>query len=338
MGLGAAVRDNRTNIQTLSAVRGGGPRTYDLSLRPLHEAGGDREIEIMRDDLVRILLDAIADDVEVVYGDSIASLSQDGSAVQVGLAGGDGRDVDLVVGADGHHSGTRAMMWGPERDYLGFLGAYLAIFTVDNLLNLRDRAILYNEPGRGASMFTTRDNTRAKALLMFRSERLSADLRDVDALHALLRKRFHGAGWETPRLLEAMDGAYDFYFDEMSQVKLPAWSTGRVALLGDAAFGPSPLSGQGTSLALIGAYLMAHQLAEHADPVVALRAWEGGFRENVAQNQRLATSGMKVLVPTSRAAIAARNQALRFMPVITRLGVGFGKEIERASRAIALPD
>lgn len=338
MGLAEQVREQRTQIYTLSVVRGGGPKTIDAAIRPLHEMRGDREIEIMRDDLVRILLDAIADDVEVIYGDTVATVERNAESVRVRLAGGTEYDVDLVVGADGHHSDLRAMEFGPEDRYLHHLGAYLGIFTVDNLLGLRDRAVIYSEPGRGAAMFTVRGNNRAKALLMFRSAKLDIDLRDRAALETLLRNRFDGAGWETRRLLDVMGDAYDFYFDEMSQVHLPRWSSDRVALLGDAAFGPSPLSGQGTSLALIGAYLLAHELASTPTDVVgALDRWERGFRANVEQNQRLATSGMKVLLPASRAQIFVRNQAMRAMPLITRLGAGFSGELERASRGITLP-
>ena len=122
-------------------------------------------------------------------------------------------------------------------------------------------------------------------------------------------------GWQTKRLVEATRDAYDFYFDEMSQVKMPSWSAGRVALLGDAGFGPSPMSGQGTSLALIGAYLLAHHISTSPDIGRALALWEGGFRSNVEQNQRLATHGMATLLPASRFAIFARNQTMRVLPV-----------------------
>jgi 2-polyprenyl-6-methoxyphenol hydroxylase-like FAD-dependent oxidoreductase len=226
---------------------------------------------------------------------------------------------------------------GSERGLTRHLGAYLSIYTVDNLLGLRDQAVLYNEPGRGAAMFTVRGNQRAKVVLLFRSPPLDIDFGDPEAQHDVLRTRFAGMGWHTGRLVESLADAYDFYFDEMSQVRLPRWSAGRVALLGDAAFGPSPMSGQGTSLALIGAFLLAHHLAEGSDPVTAFGLWEKGFRPNVELNQALATGGMSTLLPASRLGIFARNQMMRALPLLARFGRGFGGRIERASRAVTLP-
>jgi 2-polyprenyl-6-methoxyphenol hydroxylase-like FAD-dependent oxidoreductase len=338
MGLDTAVRDARTQIHTLSAVRPDGVRTYDVALRPMHEARGDREIEIMRDDLVRILFGAVRDDVEVVFGDSVRALTpQDGTRVAVEFERGAPREVDLVVGADGQHSAIRELTMGPERGLTRHLGAYLSIYTVDNLLGLRDQAVLYNEPGRAAAMFTVRGNQRAKIVLLFRSPPLDIDFGDPVAQHELLRRRFSGMRWHTERLIEAMPDAYDFYFDEMSQVRLQRWSAGRVALLGDAAFGPSPMSGQGTSLALIGAFLLAHHLAAGDAPVAALELWEKEFRPNVELNQALATDGMSTLVPASQLGIFARNQMMRVLPLLSRFGRGFGGRIERASRAVTLP-
>lgn len=337
MGLDSAVRDARTQILTLSAVRPDGHRTYDVALRPMREARGDREIEIMRDDLVRILFDAVCDDVEVVFGDSVRALTTQGTRVAVEFERGAPREVDLVVGADGQHSTIRELILGAERGLTHHLGAYLSIYTVDNLLELRDRATLYNEPGRAAAMFTVRGNKRAKVVLLFRSEPLDIDFGDPAAQRDLLRRRFAGMGWHTGRLIESMQGAYDFYFDEMSQVRLPRWSNGRVALLGDAAFGPSPMSGQGTSLALIGAFLLAHRLGAEPDPMTAFELWENEFRPNVDANQALASDGMSTLLPASRLGIFARNQTMRALPLLSRFGRGFGGRIERASRAVSLP-
>jgi 2-polyprenyl-6-methoxyphenol hydroxylase-like FAD-dependent oxidoreductase len=151
-------------------------------------------------------------------------------------------------------------------------------------------------------MFTVRGNQRAKVVLLFRSAPLDIDFGDPAAQHEVLRRRFAGMGWHTTRLIESLPDAYDFYFYEMSQVRLPSWSTGRVAMLGDAAFGPSPMSGQGTSLALIGAFLLAHHLAAESDSATAFDLWERQFRPNVELNQALATDGCRHCCPRRRSA------------------------------------
>ncbi|HEY6576025.1 MAG TPA: hypothetical protein VI029_14060 [Mycobacterium sp.] len=272
-------------------------------MRPLREARGDYEIEVMRDDLVRVLFDSVAKDTEVMFGDAIRSARMDERSVGVEFDSGLSREFDVVVGADGQHSALRALAFGPEHDYARQLGAYLSIYTVDNLLGLRDRTVLYRP--------TQCD---------------------------LLRRRFSGMGWETQRLLDALNGAYDYYFDGMAQVRLPRWSSGRIGLLGDAAYGPSPLSGEGTSPALIGGYLLAHHLDSASDVATAFGRWESGFRASVVQSQRLAALGVPMLVPGSRLGVAVRNQTMRAMPGLARLGRGFGGRIESASPSVGMPD
>ena len=160
---------------TLSVVRSDGRSTYDVPLRPLHEARGGHEIEVMRDDLVRILFDAVAKDVELVFGDAIRSVRQVEESIGVEFDSGPSRERDVVVGADGQHSSLRALVFGPERDYVRQLGAYLSIYTVDNPLGLRDQTMLYNEPGRGAAVLTARANSLARVVLLFRIGRIGID-------------------------------------------------------------------------------------------------------------------------------------------------------------------
>lgn len=331
MGLLPAIRDARTHIHTLSLVRGAGKRTIDVDIPRAQR--GSRDVEIVRDDLVKILYDASKADAEYVFGDSISAI--DGTRVT--FASGSTRDFDLIVGADGQHSVTRRIAFGDEAEFARRVGAYLTIFSLPNVLGLEDRAMLYNVPGLAVAYYTMVGNARAKALLVYRGTEHDIDLRDEVALKTSLRTRFGALGWETRRFLDAMESTPDFYFDEIAQIHMPRWSQGNVVLLGDAAHGPSPLSGQGTSLALVGARVLADELAENGDASAAFAAYERRMRPFVKQNQELAGSGIKVLLPGSRLGIALRNTAMRAAPLLLRLGIGFGKKVEAASRAIDLP-
>jgi 2-polyprenyl-6-methoxyphenol hydroxylase-like FAD-dependent oxidoreductase len=301
--------------------------------------GGSRDVEIVRDDLVRILYDETKSDAEYIFGDSVSLIVEDDERTRVTFSTGKTRTFDLVVGADGQHSATRRIVFGPEEAFTQRMGAYLAIFSLPNLLELEDHAMVYNEPDHAVAYYTMQGNQRAKALLMYRGEP-GLDLSDERAIKASLHERFRRTGWQTARLLDAMDASPDFYFDEVAQIHLGAWSRGRVVLLGDAAYGPSPLSGQGTSMAIVGARMLADALTirtHHTDLSGAFAAYEQRMRSFVSKNQALARSGMGLLIPGSRATIAVRNGAMRVFPLLLRLGVGFGRKIERASRAIELP-
>ncbi|MGR6321427.1 FAD-dependent monooxygenase [Micromonospora soli] len=182
----------------------------------------------------------------------------------------------------------------------------------------------------------------ARALFLFPSPAEEPDHRDLAAQRAALARAFAGAGWRVPELLDALADAPDLYFDSMSQVRMDSWSTGRVGLVGDAAYGASPASGQGTSLGLVGAYVLAASLAEAAaDPAAGFAAYERRMRPFVAANQQLAERNLKGMVLGSAAQIRLQTLMLRLMPrlpgreaMIRRVT----EPIRTAAAAITLPD
>ncbi|MEU5871766.1 FAD-dependent monooxygenase [Glycomyces sp. NPDC047369] len=298
-------------------------------------ASEERSLEILRGDLVGLLHDA-APDAEYRYGDSIASLAQHEDRVDVVFASGAAESFDLVVGADGLHSNTRALAFGPEAPYRRFLRSYVSIATVPNRLGLDGEVRLYNTPGRVAALYHSPRAEGAKALLLHRSAMESdVDRESPSAQQAHLRDVFAGMGWETDRILADLPGAADFYFDSVTQIHMGAWSTGRAVLLGDAGYGPSPMSGQGTSLALVGAFVLAEELAAHASPGPALAAYGRRMRPFVDANQAIAAPGLDFLVPASAFAIKARNALLRSGPLLRLLG-RFGTRLEKAAEAVSL--
>jgi 2-polyprenyl-6-methoxyphenol hydroxylase-like FAD-dependent oxidoreductase len=290
MELDAAVRAARTETTGAYTVDADGKvlETYRAD-----DDGGDgyiAEIEILRGDLSRVLYDGTRDSAEYVFGDRIAGLTQDADGVDVTFAGGGRRRFDLVIGADGLHSALRAMIFGPHERFVRHLGQVMAFYTVPNEFGLDRWLIDYQEPGSGrsAGLRPIQDATRAMAMFSFPAAGLDVDYRDVEAQKHLLREQMAGLGWLAPRILAHLDDTPDFYLDQVAQVVMDRWSSGRAGLLGDAAFSSSPLSGQGTGLALVGAYLLAGELAAAGwDPEAGFAGYERRMRSFVEANQEI---------------------------------------------------
>ncbi|MEV7547897.1 FAD-dependent monooxygenase, partial [Streptomyces sp. NPDC089915] len=290
MGLDKAVRAACTDTA--------GAHTVDAEGRVLEtfradDDGGDgfiADIEILRGDLARVLYDDTHDGVEYLFGDRIAELAQDADGVDVVFAGGGRRRFELVVGADGLHSELRAMVFGPHERFLRHLGHVLAFYSVPNEFGL-DRWLLEyqdRDSGRSALLRPIQDATRAMAMFYCASADFAVDHRDVPAQKRLLRERMAGLGWLAPDILAHLDDTPDFYLDQVAQVVMDRWSSGRVGLLGDAAFSSSPMSGQGTGLALVGAYVLAGELAAAAwDPGTGFARYEARMRSFVEANQEI---------------------------------------------------
>jgi 2-polyprenyl-6-methoxyphenol hydroxylase-like FAD-dependent oxidoreductase len=273
------------------------------------------EIEILRGDLGQLLYEASQPGTEYLFDDTITGLDQDESGVTVTFERAAPRRFGLVIGADGLHSAVRALAFGPESGCVRPLGAYNAWFTAPADLDLGGWYLMYNAPGgRVASARPGRMPGEIKAGLSFRSEPLAYERRDVAAQQDILAQRLAGAGWETARLLDLMRTAPDFFFDAMGQVHLDHWSSGRTALVGDAGYCPTPLTGLGTSLALVGAYVLAGELATAGgDHRPAFGRYEQIMRPYVTRAQQLPPGGVAGFAPRSRAIIRARDFNMRLM-------------------------
>lgn len=339
MGLLDEIRRLRTDVRGASVVDATGRRVASMD----GDTFGGREhgdAEIMRGDLNRLIHDLTKDAVEYVFDDSIDSLTSLPDGVEVTFASGTKRRFDLVIGADGLHSNTRALTFGDESAYVRDLGYHVSIFSVPNHLELDRWELTYVGPGRTALTYSTAQDTGAKAMFLFETGTQRFDHRDQALQRRTLADAYAGEGWEIPRLLDGMHNAPDFYFDSLSQVHMDSWSTGRVALVGDAAYAASPASGQGTSLALVGAFVLAGELAAaKGDFETAFAGYEERLRPFVARNQALGPANIKRMVMRSKGQVRMSMIMLGLMarmPGRDRLLAKVTAPIQRAARAVSL--
>jgi len=299
MGILTELHAKSTGMRGMSVVDGDGVELYRSEERTV--SGGDLDspdVEILRDDLAEIIVSAGGDGIEYLFDDSIAVLEQDENGVRVTFESGLRRSFDLVVGADGLHSRTRSLVFGPTESFIRHLGTCMAVCTVPNFLDLDHWQVMHQMPGNalsGAMVMSARDNTEARAYLMFDpAEPIDHDHRDISAQKDIVARELAGDGWHMPRLLELMRSAPDFHFDSAAQVHLDSWSRGRVVLLGDAGYCGSPLSGQGTTMAMVGGYVLAGELkAADGDHTTAFTAYEKELRDYVHANQEVAVTNQR---------------------------------------------
>ncbi len=344
-GIVPQVRRAHTGARGMAFVDRRGRPVAKMGTDVYGDSGGPiAEMAILRSDLARILHNATGDRVEYVFGDSITRVDQGGDGVVVEFEKGGTRRFDLLVGADGMHSNVRRLVFGPHRDHVRDLGCYVALYTMPAELDLDGWQLMYTmpggdgRPGRTAALSPVREPGMVRAGFFLRSEPLPLDRRDTEGQKRTVLRAFEGEGWEVPRMLSGLGDTEDFYFDRVGQVEVGTWARNRTVLLGDAGYCASPMSGIGTSLALVGAYVLAGELAA-ADGAYgpAYAVYEHRMRGFVDRAHEFARgAGDGGLMPASPARLWMRNQSVRVLPYLPGNLVGRG--MDRVAHTVRLPD
>jgi 2-polyprenyl-6-methoxyphenol hydroxylase-like FAD-dependent oxidoreductase len=326
-------------VQEVRVVDRNGRRITGFSAKALARLAGGRYLSLARGDLAATIFGRIEGRVETTFGDGVAAIEQDEKSVRVAFERGPAREFDLVIGADGLHSRVRELVWGAER-FEKYLGYKVAAFEVEGY-RPRDELVyvMYTEVHQQIARFAMRDD-RTMFLFTFADDATGTiALDDIRNQKALLRERFSDSGWECPKILKALEASGDLYFDRVSQVRMDSqpglWTEGRVSLVGDAAWCVSLLAGQGSALAMVGAYILAGELKNSAgDYATAFARYQEIFAPFVRGKQKAALRLAGMFAPKSNTALFLRNQILNLMNVPGVANLAFSGEF---ADEIALP-
>jgi 2-polyprenyl-6-methoxyphenol hydroxylase-like FAD-dependent oxidoreductase len=330
MGLLPKVIQRGYRVKEVRFVHSDGGRAGGFSLTPFDRATNGRFISLSRSELAGIIWQALPSSIETRFAEQVVRLEPESDAVRVYFAHSRPEMFDLVIGADGLHSSVRKLIVGPEDRFETFLGCAFAAFTTAGYKpRTNDVYMTYGVPGRQASRFSMRDD---RTLFLFLWRHKSSILPSTDEeRRALLQERFAGMGWECDRMLEALDCANDLYVDSISQIHLPRWSDGRVALVGDAAWAPSFLAGEGCGLGIIGAYVLAGELARSRGDPIAFQSYEARLRNFIEAKQKMGARFAGAFVPKTNLGVTFRNWVANLLdvPTVGRLALsGLKDEIE----------
>ena len=308
-GIMPRVRESLADVRGIKFVDAADRAVARIDMRALEPD----PVEIMRGDLVALLHGVT--DAEFMFGDSIRGLQQDEDGVSVTFEKSPALRFDLVVGADGMHSNVRRLAFGPEAEFVRHKDHYFAFANADAALGEDRWVTMFNTPGRMAGIYRSGNHRQAKAYFAFRSAPLHYDHRDPAVQKRLLSDAFgQQTSWRTGELLDGALADPDFYFDACAQVQMNSWSTGRVVLVGDAAWCPSPVSGAGAELALVGAYRLAGELAAAGGRHrTAFANYDAALRPLVVAKQQIGPN-LRLMVPKSAGGRRARN-ALAHLPL-----------------------
>ena len=307
------------DIPSVDWLNGNGQVSAKLDYHRFAALLDGRLLSLMRGELEHAIFDALPKAVDLRFGETIASIEDTGTGVRATLASGTVETADLLVGADGIHSHIRAMIFGGEAQFSRYLGYHTAAYVYDDsdsASQLANRFRIMALPGRQAGFYPLRDG---KVAAFF------AHVADDPALPAdplaELRRVYGNMGWMVPGSLDHAAKLPGIYYDQIAQIEMERWSKGRVTLIGDAADAVSLLAGQGASLAMGTAYVLAEELRRKPTVEAALADYQARLLADVRKKQESGRKTARWIVPQTRLDIAFRNLTLRAasMPGLSRV-------------------
>lgn len=314
MGILEQIRADRLNLELWEYKNADDVTEGSVVQRQPGQPPPDDELEVERNTLLQLLFELVKNDVELIFDDSITALRETSDQIEATFRNGSRRAFELVFGCDGMRSTVRKLWFGSDAQYIHFLGQYFSITIVDKSLIRPNTAQMFNVPGKGIMLNAYKDKTDI-VLCFVSDQEIAYDYRDEAQQRRIVAEQFAGQGWRTTELLEEVQNSPSFYFDKLCQVKMPSWTKGRVALVGDAGYCASPAAGKGGSLALDGAAAVAaafQQFPEHVE--LAFEAYNESFRPEIEEIQAQAVRfGLEGLCPRTEEAIRKRN-ALEIEP------------------------
>jgi 2-polyprenyl-6-methoxyphenol hydroxylase-like FAD-dependent oxidoreductase len=298
MGIYSTIVENRTVIGRAICVDEKGGQVTQMSTDLLGTRLEGIDLEIMRGTLCLIMKQAVGE-IECLFGDSITQIIDNSDEVFVQFEKNASRTFDIVIGADGLHSRVRKLVFGKESDFSEEFGVFVSVFSIPNFLAESDCEIEHHSLRKFVNIYRDPKDTNAKVALAFSVDK-PFDSRNTHDQKKLIEEVFANSGWKMPQILEAMKNSPDFYFDSMAQIHMPSWSKGHIALVGDAAYSATPMSGQGTSIAIAGAYVLAGELAvARGATEIAFANYEKLMKPFAKQNQDLAKMSARIMKGSS---------------------------------------
>lgn len=319
MGIIEHLRQKHYPVPRMDFVDRNGRVRASFNIDRFRKLLGYRHFNFMRGDLEAVLYQHTHRVVPIRFGTVVTGLEFRRDDVEAAFSGGTRGSYGLVIGADGIHSGVRDLVWGPESACERFLGYYVSCGVIGNFLGRTDAFMARQEPGKQAAVYSIRGNKLA-TFFIFKSGKQGRLTREDQ--HVMLEGVFGDTGWTIPQALEAMRETPQFYYDVVSQISLDRWHKGRVALVGDACQCLTLLAGQGASMAMAGAYILAAELERtQGDHEKAFAAYQMAMKPEIETRQLQARKLAKSFVPESRLAIVMRNVFLNalFLPGLRRV-------------------